>query len=169
VNGTLPRLPVVAPQSAPVPRAAPVKSPPVPTPRAVPIAAPKKAKVSSAGACSVAYKVYNGATDQFVADIAPNGTVVDPPCAVNIEAVISCDQTISSPVTLILRRVADQKLVQSQTEAAWPYFLFGNNGDDVYSGRIGKAQFNIQVRSSDATIDTALPAEGTFFRMGQCV
>jgi hypothetical protein len=173
INGTLPRLPIAQPQSAP--RAAPVSRFSVPPPLASPVLAPSapvaapQANVVSTPVCSVAYKVYNGATDQFVVDIVANGTVVDPPCGVNIEAVISCDEPIDGPVTMTLRRIADQKLVHSQTEEVWPYFLFGNDGDDVYSGTIGKARFHIQTQSSVATINSVLPSEGTFFRMGKCV
>jgi hypothetical protein len=70
-----------------------------------------------------------------------------------MEAVISCDLQWTSPVTWVLRQVADPKLVRSQTEAAASYFFFGNHGVDVYSGRMGKARFLKPVRSSDAGVD----------------
>jgi hypothetical protein len=167
--------PVPQPQYAPIPRTAPVPIPraPVPAPnRPVPtsVLSPIKA-VPITNLCSVLYKVYNGGTNEFVSNITPNGTVVNPPCKVNVEAVITCNKKLvtDKQITMTLQRTLDKKLVQSGSEISGPYFLFGNNGTDVYSGKIGKAKFNIRVQSSDAALNDILSLHRIDFRMGVCV
>jgi cysteine-rich repeat protein len=94
--------------------------------------------------CTITYILYNSQNDTLVAPLT-NGTVVasPPPCRrLNIEAVIPCAE--GSNVTLELYR--DSRLAKRKFERTSPYFLFGNQGRNVYDGKIVPGSYGIRSR-----------------------
>jgi cysteine-rich repeat protein len=92
--------------------------------------------------CTITYNLYNSQNDTLVAPLT-NGTIVasPPSCRrLNIEAVIPCAQ--GSNVTLELYR--GSRLVKRKFERTSPYFLFGNQGRNVYDGKIVPGSYGIR-------------------------
>ena len=151
---------------------------PVTTPIVQPVPAlPTPTKVKDE-LCTIKYKVFNGKTDAYITRIVANEKIHTPPCDVNIEVVIRCNSNDGSQqrvlvndkaIRITLRRVIDMKVIYARTEEIGPYFLFGNNGTDIFSGSIGQARFLIRIRSFDTSLNGMLPQEGMQFFMGECV
>ena len=111
--------------------------------------------------CSVSYKLYDSKADKFVADLPDGGTIVNPTPygRTNIEAVLSCsggiydddvnddddydDDNYVGTVTLELYKGS---LIQSRTEKDYPYFLYGNNDENIFDGTIKDGVYRIRVR-----------------------
>ena len=104
--------------------------------------------------CTVSWNVYNSQTNAFVAPIVGGRRVARlPPCQrFNIEAVFpSCYDTLlssNSEVVIELYNSKNLQLISRRTETSARYFLFGNNGNDIYDGRIRNGQYQIR-----ATLD----------------
>lgn len=159
------------PKPVPMPHTTPFIHP-VPVPA---IPTPTKVKDEL---CTIKYKVFNGKTDAYITRIVANEKIDTPPCDVNIEVVIRCNSNDGSQkrilvkneaIRITLRRVIDMKVVHARTEESGPYFLFGKNGTDIYSGTIGQARFLIRIRSFDTSLNGMLPQGGMQFFMGECV
>jgi cysteine-rich repeat protein len=94
--------------------------------------------------CTITYNLYNSQNDTLAAPLT-NGTVVasPPPCRrLNIEAMIPCAQ--GSNVTLEL--YLGSRLAKRKFERTSPYFLFGNQGRNVYDGTIKPGSYGIRSR-----------------------
>jgi subtilisin family serine protease len=94
--------------------------------------------------CTITFNLYNSRTDSLVTSLT-NGTTIanPPPCRrLNIEAVVPCAN--GSNVTLELYR--GSQLTKRKTEYFVPYFLFGNDGRNVYDGRIKPGTYGIRAR-----------------------
>jgi cysteine-rich repeat protein len=94
--------------------------------------------------CTITYNLYNSQNDTLVAPLT-NGTTIanPPPCRrLNIEAVIPCAQ--GNNVTLELYR--DSRLAKRKFERTFPYFLFGNQGRNVYDGKIVPGSYGMRAR-----------------------
>jgi hypothetical protein len=158
-------------ESLPVPQSSTIAQPlPVP-------AIPTPVKVNNE-LCSLKYKIFNGKTDAFVTRIIPNERIEDPPCEVNIEVVIRCWSNDDSEkrmvvsdkaIRITLRRVIDMKVMYSRTAESGPYFLFGNNGTDIFSGTMAQSRFLLRIRSFDTSLNGMLPRDGIQFFMGECI
>jgi hypothetical protein len=111
--------------------------------------------------CGLSFNVYNGRNESLSAPLVNGGTVTKPPCQVNIQASVSCGFSVSK-VLIELRK--GKSVIKSSTEATAPYFLFGNNGADVYSGTISAGTYVIQ-----ATIDGIIHPPVSFTFSGACV
>jgi hypothetical protein len=153
--------PLLSPFSQPVP------VPAIPTPTNV-----------NKELCTLKYKIFNGKTDAYVTRIYPNEKIDAPPCDVNIEVVIRCHSNDGSQerivvrdkaIRITLRRVIDMKVMFSRTEEIGPYFLFGNNGTDIYSGTMAQSRFLLRIRSFDTSLNGMLPKDGIQFFMGACI
>ena len=151
---------------------------PAPTTIVQPVLVPTAPTKENDELCAITYKVFNGKTDAFLGRIVANGKIDAPPCDVNIEVVIRCKTNDGSQnrfvvndkaIRLTLRRVIDMKVIHGRTAESGPYFLFGSNGTDVYSGSIGQARFLIRIRSFDTSLNGMLPRDGIQFFMGKCV
>jgi hypothetical protein len=156
------------PEPVPVPVTTPIQPVPV-------IPTPIKVKDEL---CKIKYKIFNGKTDAYITRIVANEKIDAPPCDVNIEVVIRCNSNGGSQkrtlvkdqaIRITLRRVIDMKVIHARTEESGPYFLFGNNGTDIFSGTIGQARFLIRIRSFDTSLNGMLPQGGMQFFMGECV
>lgn len=90
---------------------------------------------------TVRYVVYNGATDAFFATLVDGVTVSHPPCAINIEAVVP--RVTGSVVTIQLLSIG-KRIVTARGEREAPYFLFGDSGGDVFSGRIAAGSYSLR-------------------------
>jgi hypothetical protein len=96
------------------------------------------------GNCTVTFNLYYSRTDSLVTPLT-NGTTVTnpPPCRkMNVEAVVPCGN--GGAVTLVLYR--GSQLAKRRTEQFAPYFLFGNDGRNVYDGRISFGKYGIRAR-----------------------
>ena len=160
-------LPASVPVAISAPIVQPIPDPVIPTP----------IKMNN-DLCALKYKIFNGKTDAFVTRIVPNEKIVAPPCDVNIEVVIRCHNDESSQervvvkdkaIRITLRRVIDMKVMYARTEEIGPYFLFGNNGTDVYSGVMAQSRFLLRIRSFDTSLNGMLPKDGIQFFMGECI
>lgn len=113
--------------------------------------------------CIATFNIYNAVTDTRVATVLSGGTVSNPPCQVNIEAVVTCAAPVSGAVTIEL--LAGTRIVSSRGETAAPYFLFGDNGaGDVLPGTIASGNYTLQARANGVVS----PAVG-FTLAGTCV
>jgi subtilisin family serine protease len=95
-------------------------------------------KVLAKKKCYVTWNLYNSQTDALNAKLL-NGTTIDepPPCTrTNIEAVVPCGRANDQPVVIELYKNRGNKLFRKRTVSKERYFLFGNNGDNIYNGRI---------------------------------
>lgn len=89
---------------------------------------------------------------------------VDPiPCDVNIQVFAFCGFTVDT-VQIELRNTATDTVVASKTEVTNPYFLFGNDGDDIFAGSIGVGSYVIS-----ATIDGIKHRGASFTVENACV
>jgi cysteine-rich repeat protein len=94
--------------------------------------------------CTITYNLYNSKNDTLVAPLT-NGTTIanPPPCRrLNIEAVVPCAN--GSNVTLELYR--GSQLTKRKTEYFVSYFLFGNQGRNVFDGKILPGSYGIRAR-----------------------
>lgn len=108
------------------------------------IAPPAKAPIGSG--CAVSFDVVNARVDTFVASLVDGGTVLNPPCQVNIEAVVACTPPLDKGVVALELR-SGGLVVQAREERVAPYFLFGDTpGGNIYSGRILSGLYNIRTR-----------------------
>lgn len=112
--------------------------------------------------CSVRFDLYDGKTNLFNATLTRGFAVSFPPCAVNIEAVVTCGFPVKR-VALALTRNTTNAVAASRAETAYPYFLFGDDGaGDVFSGTIAAGNYTVS-----ATINgIAHPAHS--FTLGRC-
>jgi hypothetical protein len=70
-------------------------------------------------------------------------TIVDPiPCDVNIQVYAYCGFSIDA-IQIELRNTVTDRVVASKTEVTYPYFLFGNDGNNVFAGSIGPGSYII--------------------------
>ena len=160
-----------APAAVPSPRLLPITQP-IPVP-----AIPSPIAVSNE-LCAIKYKIFNGKTDAYFTRIDANEKIDAPPCDVNIEVVIRCPSNDGSQklvvvndkaIRITLRRVIDMKVMYARTADNGPYFLFGNNETDIYSGTMAQSRFLLRIRSFDTLLNGMLPTEGLQFFMGECV
>ena len=49
-----------------------------------------ESKACGLSACAASYKLYNARTDKEIATFVNGGTIMSPPCDINIEAVLPC-------------------------------------------------------------------------------
>ena len=119
-------------------------------PNMVPTKSPTKqpTKQPTTVNCQVSWKLFNSQTDSFVANLS-NGTTVSkaPPCIrTNIKALVPCGDS-NNQVMLELYNATS--LVQRYMERTLPYFLFGNNGGNIYNGRIAPGTYRIRAKVND--------------------
>jgi FG-GAP repeat len=140
------RLPTKTPTKQPtkVPTTTPTKQPTqilTKSPTTQPINAPTTN-------CDVSWKLFNSHTDSLVVNLT-NDTIVTtpPPCRrTNIEAVVPCGDW-NDEVTIELFRNGHR--VHRRVEWVAPYFLFGNNGSNVFDGRIKPGTYHIRANVND--------------------
>jgi SdiA-regulated len=92
---------------------------------------------------AVSFRIYNAATKSYVANITNGATIPNPPCLINIEAVVPCATT---PVTIQLRRFSTggTRTVNFRVERTLPFFLFGDTPQAILSGSIAPGTFTLR-------------------------
>jgi hypothetical protein len=93
--------------------------------------------------CPITWNLYNSQTDTLVAPLV-NGAVIPspPPCGkANIEGVVPCGASYNQ-VTLELWRGSQR--IRRQPENVFPYFLFGNDGRNVFDGKIAAGNYGVR-------------------------
>lgn len=113
--------------------------------------------------CTVAYSIYNAATDAFFGLLQPGATISNPPCSVNIRANVTCPDAVL-PSVLMQLRSSNGNVVRTRTELLAPYYLFGDAGANVLDGFIAPGTYSIETTSAGVIFPK--PAS---FTMGQCV
>ena len=94
--------------------------------------------------CNLSWNLFNSETDTFVAPL-PNNTVISNPIPcnrTNIKLVVPCGT--SKPVVIELYQGTGNKLLHRQTESVKDYFLFSNNGKNVFNGRIIPGTYSVR-------------------------
>lgn len=94
--------------------------------------------------CNLSWNLYHSGTNTFVAPLI-NNTVVSnpPPCSLtNVELVVPCGT--SRPVVIELYKGRGNKLLRRQVERTKDFFLFGNSGKNVLSGRLIPGTYSIR-------------------------
>jgi hypothetical protein len=93
----------------------------------------------------ISWNLYNSQSNGIVASLFNRSIITNPsPCnRTNIEAVVPCNSK-GSAVVIELYKGTSNKLLQRRTERDEPYFLFGNNGINVYNGRIVDGTYRIR-------------------------
>jgi hypothetical protein len=111
--------------------------------------------------CAASYKVFNARTDRFFADIANGGTINNPPCSINIEAILPC---ASKGATATVQLLQGGTVIQELAERS-RFFLFGNNKNNILPGTIVSGTYTIQTKVNGVV----QPAPFTFTLAGTCV
>lgn len=112
-------------------------------------------------ACKASYKVFNARTDRFFADITNGGTINNPPCSINIEAILPCaPNNAEAKVQLLQNSTVIQELDETER-----FFLFGNKKTKVFPGTIASGTYKIQTKINGVV----QPAPFTFTLAGTCV
>jgi hypothetical protein len=111
--------------------------------------------------CSASYNVFNARTDKLVANIANGGTINNPPCSINIEAILPC---ASKGATAMVQLLQGGSVIQELAETS-RFFLFGNNKNNILSGTIASGTYTIQTKINGVL----QPAPFTFTLTGTCV
>jgi SdiA-regulated len=111
---------------------------------------------------AVSFRIFNVATRSYVANVTNGATIPNPPCLINIEAVVPCATT---PVTVQLRRFSTggMRTVNFRIERARPFFLFGDTPQAVLSGSIAAGTYTLRTIVDNKVSD---PVSVTF---GTCV
>lgn len=115
--------------------------------------------------CTVQYRIFNGATDAFVANIVNGTTITNPPCGINIQAATTCAEPLTGVVTTQLR--SGTRVVSARGERDAPYFLFGDSNGDVFSGTIPNGSYNLRSTASNGFV--FVPGAVSFSLAGTCV
>lgn len=108
--------------------------------------------------CAPIYRLWNANTDALVSNLTNGVTVASPPCAVNIEAVLTCQNG-----TVGLDLLSGATVVKSRLEKTAPYFLFGDQGTNVLAGSISAGTYSIRASLF------GIPLPAATFTFGTCV
>jgi len=112
-------------------------------------------------ACKAFYKIFNARTDRFFAEIANGGTINNPPCSINIEAILPCaSKGAKAKVQLLQGSTVIKELVDTDR-----FFLFGNNKNNILPGTIASGTYKIRTKINGIV----QPAPFTFTLAGTCV
>lgn len=93
--------------------------------------------------CPLSYAVYNAATDSFVTNLVDGGTITNPPCKVNIKIDVLCGSAIDNVRSELFKGTTR---IANRSERTEPYFLFGNNGTDVFAGTIASGTYKLTTK-----------------------
>jgi Bacterial protein of unknown function (DUF839) len=119
----------------------------------------------TAAPCVVTYKMYNSATQRLLAILVDGLVLSSPPCAVNIEAEVTCgfpgNPIPASNVTISLNNRAGRNIV-TRVERLAPWFLFGDASGRILDGRIGAGTYRI------SSLVGSLSTRSLLFTMGTC-
>lgn len=122
-----------------------------------------ESKVCKHKLCAASYKLFNARTDKAVANIVNGGTISSPPCDVNIEAVLPC-ATTGKNITMQLLN-ATGSVMNTRTEKATQFFLFGNKDANVYRGKIAPGTYTIRALMNGVV----QPSPKKFTLSGNCI
>ena len=111
--------------------------------------------------CAASYKVFNAKTDTFVANIVNGGTITNPPCRINIEAILPC----APPGTVALMELLQNGVVVRKKTDRGRFFLFGNSDNNISPGTIASGMYTIQTTINGFLVPPAV----TFTLTGTCV
>lgn len=116
--------------------------------------------------CSVTYKMYNSLTQSLVAVLVDGLVLSSPPCAVNIQAEVTCGFPGNpipgaNNVTITLNNRAGRN-VATRLEKVAPYYLFGDTNGRILEGRIAAGTYRI------STLVGTIPTKSLLFTTGTC-
>jgi hypothetical protein len=110
--------------------------------------------------CTVSVNVYNAVTNQLVTAVPNGGSLITPPCSVNIEVALTCSPSFTyGPVFIEL--MSGSSVIASRNELAAPFFLFGNNGADVLAGTIRAGTYSVRASAGGRTFSSSVITLGT--------
>jgi hypothetical protein len=110
--------------------------------------------------CAASYKVFNARTDRFFANIANGATIKNPPCSINIEAILPCTVKGAKVLVQLLRDGAVVQEYRSEER----FFLFGSTSKNILPGTIASGTYTIQTKINGIT----QPAPYNFTLAGTC-
>jgi Bacterial protein of unknown function (DUF839) len=120
----------------------------------------------TAAPCAVTYKLYNSATQALVANLVDNLVLSSPPCAVNIQAEVTCgfpgNPIPANNVTITLNNRAGRNVI-TRVEKLAPYYLFGDASGRILDGSIAFGTYRI------SSLVGTLPTRSLLFTLGTCV
>jgi hypothetical protein len=113
--------------------------------------------------CAASYNVFNARTDRYFANIANGSTINNPPCSINIEAILPCTAKGTKVFVQLLR---DGSVVQEYLNEG-RYFLFGitKQKENILPGTIASGTYTIQTKINGIL----QPAPYNFTLAGTCV
>jgi hypothetical protein len=113
--------------------------------------------------CPFQWYIYHSRSNKKVSTIVDGGTISNPPpCRfINIEAVPLCHIDPNDSVTIELYQ--GTTLIERRTDLSPKYFLFGNNGSDVFDGSIPAGTYSIR-----AVVNGGVSPSTTFTLGGKC-
>jgi hypothetical protein len=96
-------------------------------------------------ACAVTYRVYSVRKQQLVAMLVGGLVVAQPPCFVNIQAVVTCESAQTPVASHILIRLEARAIfpVHKRIETVVPHFLFGDTNGNMQPGKISAGSYFI--------------------------
>jgi hypothetical protein len=119
----------------------------------------KQSKTFDVNGCGLFFRIYDAKTDQAAFNLTA-GANVTLPCKVNVEAVVKCGFEVEEVRLELLNKGTGNTV--KRTEHVKPYFLFGNDNRDIYSGSIARGNYSIT-----ATIDD-IKHRSLDFQVGTC-
>ena len=106
-----------------------------------------ESKVCGLPACDASYNLYSARTDAVVTTIVNGGTVLSPPCDINVEVILPC---FTSGKNVTLQLLNQNGTVISNRDEVIPFFLFGNMKSNVFAGKIAPGKYKIQAVANGA-------------------
>lgn len=96
--------------------------------------------------CTVSWKLYNSKKDKFAADLTNGVTIArPPPCGhANIEAVVPCANKRHCDNKVTIELYQGSHLIKRRKEFEYRYFLYGNNGYDIFDGKIAAGCYGVR-------------------------
>jgi hypothetical protein len=112
--------------------------------------------------CTITWNLYNSKTNTYVAALTNGAVFSKPPSCgkTNIEAVVPCAVTKNY---ILIELWQGSRRVRRRKEYNAPYFLFGNNGADIYDGKIAAGKYGIR-----AVVDGRTSPFTNFTLGGKC-